>query len=183
MNSKNIKNDITNILLTKEEIHNKLSDLARQVEIDYKNKNLLIIGVLKGAIMVVADFVRELNKSVEMDWMALSSYGSGTKSSGSVKIIKDINIDLSGKNILIVEDIIDSGLTLSWLYENLLSRGSESVEILTLLSKPDAIKVDIDVKYIGFEIPNTFVVGYGLDYNEKYRNLPFIGILSPAIYE
>ncbi|MFT4148062.1 MAG: hypoxanthine phosphoribosyltransferase [Micrococcaceae bacterium] len=178
-----VKDEIVDVLVPEDKIQEKLAELARQVEKDYHGKDLLVIGILKGAVMVVADFVRTLNKHVEMDWMAVSSYGSGTKSSGVVRILKDLDTDLLGKNVLIVEDIVDSGLTLSWLKKNLLSRGPESVEILTLLSKPDAVKVDINPRYVGFEIPNEFVVGYGLDYAEKYRNLPFVGTLSPKVYE
>jgi hypoxanthine phosphoribosyltransferase len=130
----------------------------------------------------MADFVRALNLHVEMDWMAVSSYGSGTKSSGVVRILKDLNCDISGRDVLIIEDIVDTGLTLSWLKANLQSRGTASVEILTMLRKPDAATVEVDVKYVGFDIPNEFVVGYGLDYNEKYRNLDYIGVLAKHIY-
>jgi hypoxanthine phosphoribosyltransferase len=140
------------------------------------------VGVLKGAVMVMADFARALHHPAEMDWMAVSSYGSGTRSSGVVRILKDLDQDISGRNVLIVEDIIDSGLTLSWLLSNLSSRGPASVEVLTLLRKPEAAKVDVPVRYTGFEIPNDFVVGYGLDYAERYRNLPFVGTLAPHVY-
>ena len=132
--------------------------------------------------MVVADLARAITLDVDMDWMAVSSYGSGTKSSGVVRILKDLSADITDRHVLIVEDIIDSGLTLSWLRTNLRSRGPKSVEICTLLRKPEAVKVDIDVKYVGFDIPNEFVIGYGLDYAEKYRNLPYIGILKPSVY-
>jgi hypoxanthine phosphoribosyltransferase len=152
------------------------------VERDYAGKDVLLIGVLKGAVMVMADLSRELRIPVTMDWMAVSSYGSGTQSSGVVRILKDLDTDLSGKTVLIVEDIIDSGLTLSWLLSNLRSRGPESIEILALLRKPEAARVDIDVKYVGFDIPNKFVVGYGLDYDERYRTLRGVGILAPAVY-
>ncbi|MFT4244977.1 MAG: hypoxanthine phosphoribosyltransferase [Micrococcaceae bacterium] len=179
----NVKDEIAKVLYTEDQIRERLGKLARQVEKDYQGEDLLIVGILKGSVMVVADFVRELNKHIQMDWMAVSSYGSGTKSSGTVRILKDLDTDISGKHVLIVEDIVDSGLTYSWLRNNLLSRGPKSVEILTLLSKPGALKVDVDVKYIGFEIPNDFVIGYGLDYAEKYRNLSFVGILAPHVYE
>jgi hypoxanthine phosphoribosyltransferase len=132
--------------------------------------------------MTMADFVRSLNRHVEMDWMAVTSYGSGTKSSGVVRILKDLDRDISGRDVLIVEDIVDTGLTLAWLKSNLQSRGTKSVEIFTMLRKPEAAKVEVDVRYIGFDIPNEFVVGYGLDYNEKYRNLDFIGILDKGVY-
>ena len=132
--------------------------------------------------MVVADLVRKLHTSIDMDWMAVSSYGAGTKSSGVVRILKDLDTDVTGRNILIVEDIIDSGLTLKWLKENLITRGAKSVKIATILRKPEALKVDIEVDFLGFDIPNEFVVGYGLDYAEKYRHLPFVGILAPHVY-
>jgi len=138
--------------------------------------------VLRGAVMVMADLARELTLPIEMDWMAVSSYGAGTQSSGVVRILKDLDTDLDGRKVLIVEDIIDSGLTLSWLLGNLRSRGAESVEICTLLRKPDAAKVEVDVRYVGFDIPNAFVVGYGLDYAEKYRNLRGVAVLAPHIY-
>jgi hypoxanthine phosphoribosyltransferase len=140
------------------------------------------VGVLKGAVMVMADLARALHLPVAMDWMAVSSYGSGTKSSGVVRILKDLDADIMGRHVLIVEDIVDSGLTLSWLVSNLLSRGPASLEICALLRKPEAVRTEIDVKYIGFDIPNEFVIGYGLDYDERYRNLPFVGTLAPHVY-
>jgi len=177
-----VANDLTEILITEEQIRSRLAELAREVERDYAGKDVLLIGVLKGAVMVMADLSRELKLSVTMDWMAVSSYGSGTQSSGVVRILKDLDTDLSGKTVLIVEDIIDSGLTLSWLIANLRSRGPESIEIFTLLRKPEAARVEIDVKYVGFDIPNKFVVGYGLDYAERYRTLRGVGILAPSVY-
>lgn len=175
--------DLSEVLLTQEQIQEKLGELARRIEADYAGENLLLVGVLRGAVMVMADLARELRMHVEMDWMAVSSYGSGTQSSGVVRILKDLDTDIVNRKVLIVEDIIDSGLTLSWLRENLVSRGAESVEIVTLLRKPDAAKVDVDVKYVGFEIPNKFVVGYGLDFAEKYRNLRGVAVLAPHVYE
>lgn len=160
-----------------------MAELAAAIDEDYRDREVLIVGVLKGAVMVMADLARALHSHVSMDWMAVSSYGSGTQSSGVVRILKDLETDLMGKNVLIVEDIIDSGLTLSWLKANLESRGPASVEICTLLRKPEAAKVEIDVKYVGFDIPNEFVVGYGLDFAEKYRNLDFVGTLAPHVYE
>lgn len=171
------------VILTEEQISNRLTDLAAQIDQDYAGKNLLLIGVLKGATMVMADLSRKLHLSAPMDWMAVSSYGASTKSSGVVKIIKDLDIDLAGKDVLIVEDIIDSGLTLDWLTKNLKARNAASVEIATLLRKPDAAKVQVDVKYVGFDIPNEFVIGYGLDFAEQYRNLPFVGVLAPKMYQ
>ena len=174
--------DLERVLLSEEQINARLDELAQQIDADYAGKDVLVVGVLKGAVMVMADLVRRLHTSVEMDWMAVSSYGSGTKSSGVVRILKDLDTDLIGRHVLIVEDIIDSGLTLSWLLANLRSRGPESVEIATMLRKPDAAKVEVDVRYVGFDIPNEFVVGNGLDYAEKYRNLPFVGTLAPHVY-
>ncbi len=183
MEFSDIADDLSSTLLTQEEIHAKIAELARQIEKDYAGREILLVGVLRGAVMVMADLARELTIPLEMDWMAVSSYGSGTQSSGVVRILKDLDSDLHGRNVLIVEDIIDSGLTLSWLRTNLESRGAASVEICALLRKPDAAKVDVEVKYVGFEIPSAFVVGYGLDYAEKYRNLRGIGVLAPHVYQ
>jgi hypoxanthine phosphoribosyltransferase len=174
--------DIEKVIVTEDQIRARLKELAAQVEKDYQGRDLLLIGVLKGAVMTMADFARSLQRHIEMDWMAVSSYGSGTKSSGVVRILKDLDRDITGRNILIVEDIVDSGLTLSWLRANLMSRGAASVEILAILRKPEAAKVEVDCKYVGFDIPKDFVVGYGLDYNEKYRNLSFIGVLAKHMY-
>lgn len=174
--------DIDRVIVTAPEIHARLKEIAMEVERDYAGRDLLVIGILKGAVMTMADFVRSLNRHVEMDWMAVTSYGSGTKSSGVVRILKDLDRDITGRDVLIVEDIVDTGLTLAWLKSNLQSRGTKSVEIFTMLRKPDAAKVDVEVKYVGFNIPNDFVVGYGLDYGEKYRNLDFIGILAKEVY-
>ncbi|WP_125776287.1 hypoxanthine phosphoribosyltransferase [Antribacter gilvus] len=182
MDQSDVGDDLANILLTEEQLRERLSELASRIDADYAGKDLLLVGVLKGAIMVMADLARHLHSSVTMDWMAVSSYGSGTKSSGVVRILKDLDSDLTGRHVLIVEDIIDSGLTLSWLVSNLRSRGPASVEVAAMLRKPDAAKVDVDVRYVGFEIPNEFVVGYGLDYDEKYRNLPFVATLAPHVY-
>jgi len=174
--------DLERVLLTEEQLHGRLDEIAAQIDADYAGRDLLLVGVLKGAVMVMADLVRRLHSPVQMDWMAVSSYGSGTKSSGVVRILKDLDADLTGRHVLIVEDIIDSGLTLSWLLSNLRSRGPASVEVATMLRKPEASKVDVDVRYVGFDIPNEFVVGYGLDYAERYRNLPFVGTLAPRVY-
>ncbi|MFB2583270.1 hypoxanthine phosphoribosyltransferase [Herbiconiux sp. P15] len=183
MDVSDIESDITEVLLTEEQIAQTISGLARQIEADYTDDdNVLLVGVLRGAVMVMADLARELTLQLNMDWMAVSSYGSGTQSSGVVRILKDLDTDITGRKVLIVEDIIDSGLTLSWLLANLRSRGAASVEICALLRKPLAVKVEIDVKYIGKDIPNAFVVGYGLDYAERYRNLKSIGVLAPHVY-
>lgn len=183
MELSDISDELTKTLITEDEIHVKIAELSRRIEQDYQGEELLLVGVLKGAVMIMADLARELKMSVNMDWMAVSSYGSGTKSSGVVRILKDLDSDLTGRKVLIVEDIIDSGLTLSWLRANLESRGAASVEICALLRKPDAARVQVDVRYVGFEIPNEFVVGYGLDYAERYRNLRGIGVLAPHVYE
>ena len=178
-----VKGDIERVIVTEEELQARIKELAAQVNEDYEGKDLLLVGVLKGAVMAVADLSRALQRHIDMDWMAVSSYGSGTKSSGVVRILKDLDRDITGRNVLIVEDIVDSGLTLSWLKANLESRGVGSVEILSILRKPEAAKVEVNVKYVGFDIPKDFVVGYGLDFNEKYRNLPFIGVLAKHVYE
>ena len=182
MRAADLADDLTDVLVTEEQILEKLEELAARVAHDYAGKDLVLVGVLKGAIMVMADFARALPMLVPMDWMAVSSYGAGTKSSGVVQIRKDLDTDLHDKHVLIVEDIIDSGLTLSWLLENFAARGAASVEVFALLRKPDAAKVQVDCKYVGFDIPNEFVVGYGLDYAEKYRNLRDVAVLAPHVY-
>ena len=174
--------DVERVIVTQEELQSKVAELAARVDADYKDRDLLLVGVLKGAIMAMADLTRAMQRHIEMDWMAVSSYGSGTKSSGVVRILKDLDRDITGRNILIVEDIVDSGLTLSWLRANLMSRGAASVEILAILRKPEAAKVEVVCKYVGFDIPTDFVVGYGLDFDEKYRNLDFIGVLAKHMY-
>jgi len=174
--------DLERVLLTEEQLGQRLDEIAAQIDRDYAGREILLVGVLKGAVMVMADLARRISTPLAMDWMAVSSYGSGTKSSGVVRILKDLDADLTGRHVLIVEDIIDSGLTLSWLLANLRSRGPATVEIATMLRKPDAAKVEVDVRYVGFDIPTEFVVGYGLDYDEKYRNLPFVGTLAPHVY-
>jgi hypoxanthine phosphoribosyltransferase len=178
-----VQSDIEKVIVNEEQLQNRLKEIARQIENDYKDQDLLLVGVLKGAVMVMADLTRHINRHVEIDWMAVSSYGSGTKSSGVVRILKDLDRDITGKNVLIIEDIVDTGLTLDWLSQNLKSRGAGSVEIMTVLRKPDAAIVKVDVRYVGFDIPKDFVIGYGLDFNEKYRNLPFIAVLAKHMYE
>ena len=174
--------DLEKVLLSEEQIQTRLREMAARIDADYAGRSLLLVGVLKGAIMVMADLARALRSPVEMDWMAVSSYGSGTRSSGVVRILKDLDRDISGRDVLVVEDIIDSGLTLSWLLANLGSREPASLEVATLLRKPDAAQVEVPVRYVGFDIPNEFVIGYGLDYAERYRNLPFVGLLAPHVY-
>ena len=183
MDLESVKGDIERVIVTEEQLQTRIKELAVHVGKDYEGKDLLLVGVLKGAVMAVADFSRALQRHVDMDWMAVSSYGSGTKSSGVVRILKDLDRDITGRNVLIIEDIVDSGLTLSWLKSNLESRGVGSVEILSILRKPEAAKIEVNVKYVGFDIPKDFVIGYGLDFDEKYRNLPFIGVLAKHMYE
>jgi hypoxanthine phosphoribosyltransferase len=174
--------DLEKVLIPEEELQAKIRELAAQIDADYTGRDILLVGVLKGAVMVMADLARALRSPVSMDWMAVSSYGSGTQSSGVVRILKDLDADIMDRHVLIVEDIIDSGLTLHWLMSNLESRGPASLEVCALLRKPDAAKIEVDVKYLGFDIPNEFVIGYGLDYAERYRNLPFVGTLAPHVY-
>jgi hypoxanthine phosphoribosyltransferase len=182
MDRAHIEGDLVDILFTEKQIQDRLAELAVEIERDYQGKDILLVGVLRGAVMVMADLARHFGRHLEMDWMAISSYGSGTKSSGVVRILKDLDTDISGRDVLVVEDIIDTGLTLSWLVSNLSSRGPASVEICTLLRKPEAQRMAVEVKYVGFDIPNEFVVGYGLDYAERYRNLRSIGTLAPHVY-
>lgn len=174
--------DLQKVLLDETQIADRISELAAQIDADYAGRPVLLVGVLKGAVMVMADLARAMSSIVEMDWMAVSSYGSGTKSSGVVRILKDLDSDLVGRDVLVVEDVLDTGLTLSWLLLNLRSRGPASLEVLTLLRKPDAIQVDVAVKYVGFDIPNEFVVGYGLDHHQRYRNLRQVATLAPHVY-
>ena len=182
MDAADVDGDLVEVLFTEEQIQQKLAALAMQIETDYAGKDVLLVGVLRGAVMVMADLSRALGRHVEMDWMAVSSYGSGTKSSGVVRILKDLDTDINGRHVLIVDEIIDTGLTLRWLTSNLASRNPASVEICTLLRKPEALRTTIDVKYVGWDIPNEFVVGCGLDYQERYRNLRDIATLSPSVY-
>jgi hypoxanthine phosphoribosyltransferase len=182
VDAEHVDDDLAKTLLTEQQIQDRLAEMARDIERDYEGRSLLLVGVLKGAVMVMADLARHLSRHVEMDWMAISSYGSGTMSSGVVRILKDLDTDISGRDVLVVEDIIDTGLTLSWLISNLRSRGPSSVEICTLLRKPEAQKMSVDVRYVGFDIPNEFVVGYGLDYADRYRNLRSVATLAPHVY-
>ncbi|HEV8055699.1 MAG TPA: hypoxanthine phosphoribosyltransferase [Nocardioidaceae bacterium] len=182
MDVEHVEKDLATTLLSEQQIQQRLTELAHQIERDYDGKDLLLVGVLKGAVMVMADLARAFGRHVEMDWMAISSYGSGTTSSGVVRILKDLDTDISGRHVLVVEDIIDTGLTLSWLASNLASRGPASVQICALLRKPDAMRMAVAVGYVGFDIPNEFVVGYGLDYGERYRNLRSVATLAPHVY-
>ncbi|UDY23841.1 hypoxanthine phosphoribosyltransferase [Nocardioides sp. Kera G14] len=182
MDAEHVKDDLANILFTEAQIQERLAEMASEIEADYEGKDLLIVGVLRGATWVIADLTRSINRHVEIDWMAVSSYGSGTKSSGVVRILKDLDTDLHGRHVLIVDEIIDTGLTLSWLVANLSSRSPESIQVATLLRKPEAQSMPVEVKYVGWDIPNEFVVGYGLDYRERYRNLRDIGTLAPHVY-
>ena len=178
----NMKEDVLRVLLSEDEIREKVRELGGKITADYKNSNLMLVTVLKGAVVFLADLMRQIDVPAEIDFMVVSSYGSGVKSSGVVKIVKDLDVPLAGKDILIVEDILDSGLTLSYIKELLESRGPRSIRIATLLDKPSRRKVDLQADYIGFSVPDEFVIGYGLDYDEKYRNLPYIGTLKPEVY-
>src|SRR4051794_18457682 len=182
MDASHVDDDLVNILFTEAQIQERLREMAEQITADYEGKDLLLVGILRGAVMVMADLARALPRHVEMDWIAISSYGSGTKSSGVVRILKDLDTDITGRDVVIVDEIIDTGLTLSWLTSNLGSRDPASVEICTLLRKPEALTMPVDVKYVGWDIPNEFVVGYGLDFRERYRNLRDIGTLAPHVY-
>jgi hypoxanthine phosphoribosyltransferase len=178
--------DIESILISEEQIRAKTAELAETIAkrypVDAPEGDLLLVGVLKGAIMFMTDFARALPIPSQLEFMAVSSYGSSTSSSGVVRILKDLDRDINGRHVLIVEDIIDSGLTLSWLMRNLATRNPASLSVVTLLRKPEAVKIDVEVGDVGFDIPNEFVVGYGLDYNERYRDLPYIGTLAPHVY-
>jgi hypoxanthine phosphoribosyltransferase len=174
--------EIEQILLSEAQIQAKVAELAAQIDADYRGRELLLVGVLKGAVMIMADLARALRTPVSMEFMAVSSYGTSTSSSGVVRILKDLDREIADKHVLLVEDVIDSGLTLSWLLRNMRSRGPASVEVCALLRKPEAAKVDVPVKYVGFDIGAEFVVGYGLDHAERYRDLPFVGLLKPGAY-
>jgi hypoxanthine phosphoribosyltransferase len=178
--------DIERVIVTEKQIHEKIEELARKIAADYAHvSNVLLVCILKGAVMFMADFARALGRegqAVELEFIAISSYGQHATSSGVVRILKDLDRDIAGRHVIVVEDIVDSGLTLSWLLKYLASRSAASVEVVALLRKPDAIKVQVPVKYVGFDIPNEFVVGYGLDFAESYRELPYVGILKPEVY-
>ncbi|BBY64467.1 hypoxanthine phosphoribosyltransferase [Mycolicibacterium helvum] len=179
--------DIKSVLLSQEQIHARTAELAASVGQDYADnlggQDLLLVTVLKGAVMFVTDLARAIPVPTQLEFMAVSSYGSSTSSSGVVRILKDLDRDIHDRDVLIVEDIVDSGLTLSWLLRNLATRHPKSLRVCTLLRKPDAVRADVDIAYVGFDIPNEFVVGYGLDYAERYRDLPYIGTLDPKVYQ
>lgn len=178
-----MRNDIERVLVSEEALQQRIQELGKQISEDYKDKKLLMVSVLKGSIVFMADLMRATSIPARIDFMSVTSYGSGAKTSGVVKIIKDLDIDIGGYDLLIVEDILDSGMTLDYLIDTLQQRNPLSISIVTLLDKPGRRQVDIKADYIGFEIPDDFVVGYGLDYDEKYRNLPFVGALKPEVYE
>ena len=182
MDDAQISADLTRVLYSADDIAERLVDIAADIDTRYADKNLLLVGVLNGAVMVMADLSRTMKIHCEMDWMAISSYGSGTQSSGVVRILKDLNTDIGGRHVLVVEDIIDTGLTLSYLISNLMSRNPASLEIMTMFRKPEAQRNAVEVAYVGFDIPNEFVVGYGLDYDGHYRNLTSVGTLAPHVY-
>lgn len=177
-----MRNDMESILFTEEQLREKVAELGAAITRDYKDKNPLIVSVLKGSYIFMADLTRQIDTPCNIDFMVVSSYGNGTKTTGEVQIIKDLATSIDGRDVIIVEDILDSGVTLSYLMKVLKARGANSIALCTLLSKPERHKVHVDIAYLGFEIPDAFVVGYGLDYAEKYRNLPYIGILKPSVY-
>jgi len=172
---------VDEVLIEEERLRGRVAELGEEISADYAGRDLLLIGVLKGAVFFMADLMRHLTVTCELDFMAISSYGAATDSSGVVRILKDLDINIAGRDVLVVEDIIDSGLTLSYLMRNLEAREPASLEICALLTKPDRREIDVPVRYVGFEIPNRFVIGYGLDFGERYRNLPYVGVLNPDL--
>ncbi|MDR1791210.1 MAG: hypoxanthine phosphoribosyltransferase [Propionibacteriaceae bacterium] len=182
MYATDVADDLSEVLYTEAQIQARVKELAAQIDVDYAGKEPLLVGVLNGAVMVMADLFRELTIHAMMDWMAVSSYGSGTQSSGVVRILKDLSTDIVGRHVLVVEDIVDTGLTLTYLLENLASRNPASLKLAAMFRKPEANKVHIDMAYVGFDIPNKFVVGYGLDYDGRYRNLKDVAVLNPGVY-
>ena len=178
-----MREDVAKVLISEKRLQQRVRELARQIEADYEGKSLLVVGLLKGAVNFMVDLTRAMQRPVAVDFMAVSSYGASTESSGIVRIEKDLNESIEGKHVLIVEDIIDTGLTLKYILELLRRRGPASLRVCALLNKQERRLVDISIDYIGFDVPNEFVVGYGLDYNQIYRNLPFIGVLKPEVYQ
>ncbi len=182
MRAEDVKADLAEVLYTEEQLSKRITEIAANIDADYQGKDILLVGVLNGAIMAMADLARALRCHCETDWMAVSSYGAEAKSSGVVRILKDLNTDIAGRHVLIVEDIIDTGLTLSYLMQNLKSRNPASLEIMAMFRKPEALSNNVAVRYIGFDIPNEFVVGFGLDYAGHYRNLRDVATLKPEVY-
>lgn len=178
-----VHEDIDRVLFTEEDLRARVAEMGRQITSDHQGESLLVVSVLRGAAIFMADLVREIDLPLEMDYMAISSYGNGVKSSGIVRILKDLTSSVEGRHVLIAEDILDSGLTLKYLIRNLESRNPASIEVATLLRKKTKAQADIDCRYVGFECPDEFIVGYGMDYAERYRNLPYIGVLKPEVYE
>jgi hypoxanthine phosphoribosyltransferase len=181
MSAAELEQAVTEVLIDRDVLQRRIEELGEEISTDYAGRDLLLIGVLKGAVFFMADLMRNLTIPCEIDFMAISSYGDSTDSSGVVRILKDLDINIEGRDVLIVEDIIDSGLTLSYLMRNLEAREPASLEICALLTKPERREADVPVRYIGFEIPNRFVIGYGLDFAERYRNLPYVGVLDPTL--
>lgn len=178
-----MRNDVEKILISEEELRAKNIEMGKQITKDYKGKEVLVVGILKGSSIFMSDLIREIDLPLQIDYMVVSSYGTSTESSGVVRIVKDLQHSIEGKHVLIVEDIVDTGLTLAYITEVLRGRGPASVEICTLLDKPARRKKTFDINYIGFEVPDEFIVGYGIDYAEHYRNLPFVGALKRSVYE
>jgi hypoxanthine phosphoribosyltransferase len=181
MTAAELERAVTDVLIEAPVLQNRIAELGEEISSDYDGRDLLLVGVLKGAVFFMADLMRHLSIPCEIDFMAISSYGDSTDSSGVVRILKDLDINIEGRDVLVVEDIIDSGLTLSYLMRNLEARDPASLEICALLTKPERREIEVPVRYVGFEIPNRFVIGYGLDFAERYRNLPYVGVLDPAL--
>ncbi len=181
MSATEVEAGVGEILIGEEELQARIRELGAEISVDYAGRELLLVGVLKGAVFFMADLMRTISVSCEIDFMAISSYGASTDSSGVVRILKDLDLNIDGRHVLVVEDIIDSGLTLSYLLRNLESREPASLEICALMTKPERREIEVQVKYVGFEIPNRFVIGYGLDFAERYRNLPYVGVLRPEL--
>ena len=181
MSATELERAVTEILIDEETLQRRIAELGEEVSADYAGRDLLLVGVLKGAVFFMSDLMRRLTIPCEIDFMAISSYGAATDSSGVVRILKDLDINIEGRDVLVVEDIIDSGLTLSYLLRTMRARDPASLEICALMTKPERREIDVPVRYVGFEIPNRFVIGYGLDFGERYRNLPYVGVLDPAL--
>lgn len=176
-------NDLEKVLITEEDLSKRIKELGKVISKDYEGKNLIVVGILKGSVIFASELIKNVNVACEMDFMAVSSYGSASETTGVVRILKDLDHSIEGKHVLIVEDIVDTGITLSYLLDYLKARKASSIEIISLLNKPSRRRAHVNVKYSGFDVPDEFIVGYGLDYNEKYRNLPFVGILKREVYE